>query len=1233
MRKSVHRLALVLLCFGMVAGMAQPAKSVPPNSAADSLLKTFLHDFDLPVAAAQADRRLRIHPRDATALFVRMEAAELQERQNVVLDSALRLCRLTAAPELQEIAANRVLQHAANTQAFNAVRRHVAMVATLHNACTFNLRLALVAAANDGAPIDLDQAAHAANLLARWRIAGPFGRYNNVDFELTWPPEADQLSRPQYSIGQATIDQGGGDQGMRDQKTAPELEPTGEKTKGIAGTSSLRTERFWFRDGMVALPEYMSAPGIYYGAADVELAHSQMSRIEVLCSGTYSVFVDGKLALFHDSRHVAQANRASSTLQLTPGHHRVLLKFTADSTPFSISLHPQSDVPAGPSSSLPPFLRQYVLPLSAYFHGDLVGMAQLIESESPVGTTPYLRALLYSAADEHSPRATALWKAVGRAQGTAMMARLKVAESDVERGQADDILRQDVSTLLGERPQSEEALALAFHLSGDHRSRDQQTLDQTDAPALLSRLLEAHPSCTRLVEAIKFYGSIAQQDKARALEQQLSSCAPESLLYARVLSDSGRHGTAAAYLQQIVAHNPWHRSARRNLVEQLVLADRLSAARLQAAHLRLLAPNASGYARLEKDPTLAQDSNSQRANGFTTGEEFYRPYRRDGLELVRKAAQRSFSGGTSVVLLSDKAIELKQDGSVSIYVHRITRPLNKDGISQYGEITIPRGADLLELRTIKRSGEIIEPELPREKPTISMAALEPDDAIEEEFVLHYAEMGRLADDAGSFTFGSFAAPVLYSRLVLLTPSNLRVRTREQSGPPLPLIGQNNGATIRIWERDNIAQTVPEALTPDTNLLATITVMVNEQTLEGLRDELMGATRAGLHVHDNAFALSHSEDQNRDLNESRSETEKAKRIYRFVTGKIESTGTDWADNSAEDTLNNGQGSRTAAFLALARATGLKAALIMARRIELNCGKPRELSCYTEPLVRLWLRNGETIDLDAESDALPFGVVPPWVEVRDALLVAEFVEHNHQPEIVTLVTQPEAEKSVAEADLSLHHGDLVARLHVRLGAARAQEVRSLLRNSSDHNRQAFLEQLAVRIFPGASAITGSINNERDSEQSLELSLNCTVAQYVGHDTGTVDIDQLVPVLGLRAIYARTSERLFPLYLDSLFLESTVFHLRLPIGVEARSLPGDFTSRSEFGEYALRFVKMPGQIDIHRDFRIPIQVIAPERYAAFAQFARMIDEAERQRITLELSKDTLLPSAQGTPITALK
>jgi len=1191
MRLAIRTLPILLFCLSASAGFTQKAQTIHPDKAADSLLQSFFSDFNLSSAAERADARLRQAPKDTVALFIRMETAELQERPEIALDSALRLCALPAAPELHEVASNRVLQHAANSWAFNLFLRRIKSTATIHNDCAFNLRLALVAAASDGANIDLDAAAHSSGLLTHWSVAGPFGRYNNVGFERRWPPESERSFRDRYSSQRDSLIL------KSERRGPPAAKPDSSRT--------IVPEHFWFRDGMIALPEYFPSSGIFYAASEVDLATATTSRLDLLSSGTYEVFIDGKSVLLHDARYAAVSTRDSTSLSMAAGHHRILLKFSQDSAPLSVALHSQFEVSPQKKIALPSALEQYTQALAAYFRGDFAEMAGLLRADAlrDTGYGKYLHALLYSAAEEHSPRADAAWKAISTAQPGALLARLKSDQNAVERGQPEAV-RADVMSILAERPQSEMALQLAFNLS---------RRNQVDGPELLARLLESHPSCARLAEAVKFYNAAAQQDKSLGVEQQMVSCAPESLQYARLLAESGRHSAAAVYLQQLVTRNPLHRAARRMLVEQLLLDNQISAAKLQAKQLREMAANARDYVPAVRDTGVAPDSRSERAEAFASGAEFYVPYRRDGIEMVRKSAQRSFSGGEAVILLSDKVVRIRRNGPVSVYVHRITRLLNKEGISRYGEVTLPRGADLLELRTIKANGEITEPELAQQKPTISMPALEAGDAIEEEYVLHYAELDQMPESAGAHTFGSFAAPLLHARLVLLSPAENTVRLREQAGPPLPLVGENNGTVIRIWERDNIAQTIAESSLPTVNMLPTVTVVSAEKTRDALRDQLIDASRAGLHVHEAAAEF--------NLSQAGGDSEKAKRLYRYVTSKIDSTGPDWAASPAEDTLDNGQGSRTMALLALARAVGLNAELLLARKIEQDCGK--ELSCYTEPLVRFWLQGRESVDVDAESDDLPFGAIPPSLDAREARLIPLLAGEEKKPEIVALNPQIADEKSVAEADLSFSDGDLAASIRVRLGSMRAQEVRNLFRSAGEREKQAFFEQLAMRIFPGAASITGTATHENDPEQPLKLSVRCTVPQFINRQSGTAEINQLAPALGLATLYAKTPTRKFPLLIDSLFFESTIFHLHLPEGMEVHSLPADFTEKTEFGEYALSFVRMPHQVEIHRDFRIPVQVIAPNKYGAFANFAMRIDEAERQRISLENRKDAASPT----------
>jgi hypothetical protein len=414
MSLAIRAVALWFIFCSAGAGLSQTALPLTPDNKADTSLQALFSDFNITAASESADRLLRRAPHDVMALFVRMETAEIEERPELVLDSALRLCSLHAPPELHELASNRVLQHAANNWAFNAVLRRIKWGASLNNDCTFNLRLALVAAATDGASVDLDQAAHSSGLITHWRIVGPFGKYNNVDFEHDWPPESAASFRSQYINEQP-----------------PRNEDKGRATDTADPSRGIAPERFWFRDGMISLPEYLSSAGVYYGAGYIEVA-AGLSRIDVLSSASYEVFIDGKPVLLHDARYAAGANRDSASLHLAAGQHRVLIKFTGDAVPLSVAVHPQFASRARTKSSMPPSIAGYIQAALAYFRSDLTGMqnALLNDRVRNLGYSQYLRALLYSAAEDHSPRADAAWKALATAQPTALLARLRRAESD-----------------------------------------------------------------------------------------------------------------------------------------------------------------------------------------------------------------------------------------------------------------------------------------------------------------------------------------------------------------------------------------------------------------------------------------------------------------------------------------------------------------------------------------------------------------------------------------------------------------------------------------------------------------------------------------------------------------------------------------------------------------------------------------------------------------------------------
>jgi len=85
MRLTARVLLIVLFCLSAGVGFSQNTRVPQPVKSDDSLLQKFFSDFNLSVAAENAEARLFQAPKDTVALFIRMETAELQERPEVVL--------------------------------------------------------------------------------------------------------------------------------------------------------------------------------------------------------------------------------------------------------------------------------------------------------------------------------------------------------------------------------------------------------------------------------------------------------------------------------------------------------------------------------------------------------------------------------------------------------------------------------------------------------------------------------------------------------------------------------------------------------------------------------------------------------------------------------------------------------------------------------------------------------------------------------------------------------------------------------------------------------------------------------------------------------------------------------------------------------------------------------------------------------------------------------------------
>ncbi len=1160
---------------------ANVSKTQPGSSQLAQARQALFVSSDLESARTHAAAELKQDPASAEALFIDMETAALEADTSTELNAALRLCETHPEDERATIAAGRIRDLAANTTAFKEFLPRLRALAATDSPQAGYLRQGLLAAAADGiSGLSMPELARQLGLLTDWHLAGPFGQFNNLDFAGHWPPEQDGFTPPAYG-GRAV-------------------------------------ERFRFADGRVSLPGYFPSAGVFYAASEASVPAAGAWRLRVESRGTLAVFVDGSLALVKDDRLREGPDLQPRVLTLASGTHQLLVKFTADGAPFQVTLSPDR-VDAETSAPLPEPEAQYVSSSEKYLAGDYAGAIAVLERLHKMSAlVDYLLARAWSKTAPGSPEQRFFLDSALRLAPGAHAAQYDLAALDAQDHPADAIAR--LRKITAARPE--------FVPAHELLSRIAVRLNwQAEATQEMDTRLRLHPSCAGLREAAAFFTATLQNERARRAEARLAGCAPGSLAYAESLSAAGRHAEAAAAATQIVSDRPFSREAHAFLVRELALAGDTVRARQAAQELLALAPNSERCRRLAEAVANGgvPDQENLRARAFAAAP-FYAPYRRDPFRVLKDAADRHYSGGPAVILLDDRVTRLAPNGEISLYVHKLIRVLDRDGIQRYGEVAVPADSDVLELRTIQPDGSVAEPEVTDHKDTVSMPALSPGDVIEQEYVQHLSGGLSRHPEAFRFTFGSFNAPIVEARFVVLWPAAQpqRMQLLGSGKLPDPETRTRGDTLVHIWESADIPQFSEENSMPRNGTLPTVQI-VPARTWSEVRDYYRNvaieAARIGIRTERAAAALRGGTDE-----------EKAREILRDVVSRVRASGGSFADGgavSAEDTLADRAGSRTAVMLALARAAGLRADLLLAR----DAGSVRPsvpaLDSYTRPLVRLRVAGPggaeNEIVLDAETEGLAFGGLSPTIARSDALLVPiePLSGELARDATVSLPDDPASEQSVADGDISLQSsGDLEARISIRMGATRAAQMRSILSGIAPGQRQHFFERLALRLFPGVSEANGEVRNEYDVDHPLEVLLSCRAPHFVELSLDSADIDQLVPALGLRKMYGSGSRR-FPLYVDAPLFEAATFRLHLPPGVSVLRRPADLRLRNEFGDYSVAFRPIGRRdLEIQRAFRIPVQVVPPERFPAFSQFSLRIDDAERQRLTLH--RDQPLVSA---------
>lgn len=792
---------------------------------------------------------------------------------------------------------------------------------------------------------------------------------------------------------------------------------------------------------------------------------------------------------------------------------------------------------------------------------------------------------------------------------------------------------------LGWRPEQERAVRLAAERFPDDTDalRDLRSLvdaqgDTAAADKLAARIKELDPDSEvdfeRAVDRRDFKTAVAELTRLGKARKDRRDVAAR---IADLLTRAGESKESMAKLEAAVVKKPQDAEAR------LALAD----ARFARGDHGALA-----HALVDAIHAGADTSALREAIELVEGITELSPYRIDGKKVIAEfEAKKPDMPGTAARVLDYSAIWIHPDGSARMLEHEILCVQSREGITEQAEQR-PRG-QLLKIRTIKRDGRVLEPEIVSGKETITMPHLEIGDYIETETIttLRGDGHGGQRFEGPRWFFREEKIPYWRSEFITISPKNRKLDI-ETGGPvPAPEVSESGALVIHRWRVDK-SPALPEepASAPiqeflpnvrigwGINLKDTIARLLDAASDETPRDpRLIRVAQAiargeepdlgrrtlkkgGAEKPGDAPAAKPAEAPKAEapasLGETHSLEEKARRIYRWVLTNVESS----RESDGRRAVMGKSGNRTEAFLHLCRLAGIPAeiGLVRDRLAPPPTGPMSEAETFSALAVRLKTENG-----------------PRWMVVRDKFAPYGYMPSalRGQPAVLLVKGAPEeTTPQGGSADGVTHEGtvELSADGSARLEIDQRYEgkLAIMLRNALEQLPEArFKETIESRLLPqslpGARIVSIDVQNLTSLDAPLVLHMKLEMSSFARPAGGELIIAPMFPLRlgGLAGLPQRET----PIYISENIATRVAVKLRIHLpGGAAVSTPLAPTKADD----GARFVRVEDRVEqgdlvLDRVMDLPAGRVRPDDYARFQAFARRVDAALHRDVSVSLGR----------------
>jgi predicted Zn-dependent protease len=1107
----------------------------------------------------------------------------------------------------------------------------------------YRLRVARIAVAEGRGELAQVAALRAENgVVTAWSVAGPFGDFATLELDRPFPPEQGALP--------ASVD---GPLLAPARPTRPLEAPLGEL--------QLDAEPF---DG-----------AFHYLAADLEVLEGGAHLAMVRAGGSWRAWLDGAPLAERRGWSGTAPQQHFVAVALSPGPHQLLVKLGRDAGPASLLLGfsrvdgrparllararppgPLLPARAGPVPPLawrPEALAAALAPGGAATARLLAALDALNDLETAKG--------LVDEGLRLAPRSPPLLVLRGRllqADGS--------LDEQVRRGRAEDSLRRALELDPGDGPAR---LELARLLTGMDRPADAEAL-LGQAPALLA---ERGPALLARAQVALARG---QGEAAGALLERAvaggSRCAaaPLRLTQAAQREEVGREdalalegrgcpgGSDRLALLRLRRGDP---AGALELLEPLlrwrpadpVLALRVVAARRAAGDRGGAAAALQGLrASWPRDPWLARELadlrelDGDRGGARAAREEALRldpadlATRRllaledgrealDDLAVDGEAALRRYRAaavqetGSAVLVLDAAAVEVHPGGAMTERVHQLFRVLDQRAVDRYGEVVPPDGAQLLRLRTLKADGRVIEPELGDGKGSHSLAALEPGDLFELEY-LRSERAPRPVPPLGTspFYLAEAGERVFASSYVVSAPRGLGLQAdSHRLDPPAQVVVEGDREVLRVGLREVEALRLEPLSPPPQELLPFVEAGVadgSEPVQARRASELAGLLRSTVELRAVAAEV-------RARCGAGATPEGLARCAWEETRLRLPGQPDGQLAPASVILSRGRGHRLVLMAALLDALGVASHLALVNPFEASQERYRFGREEAWPVLLLEVTvPGGPAWLAGTARQLPFGALPERLRGREALVLPRPGEAPRRAR--TPLDNPVAEGRELELTARLD-ADGAAALEgtERLLGATGAEIKDAFARLDRSRLQAVVESLYAGALTGLTLTEVALDGVDSPEATLTIRWRGRLPGPGRAAGEALTLDRVGMPVQLGRRLATLPVRAQPLVLPEAIAQTVRVRLLPPAGLAATPGPA-LELATPFGSYRRREWSDAGALCWEERVLVPLARVAPADYPAFAAFAAAVDAAQAGGLTLSVAPGPAQPGVEA-------